>query len=172
MKRHELEHVIRAAGAITGCRELVVIGSQALLASVPSPPDELCVSMEADVYPADDPGRSDLIDGSIGEASPFHKQFGYYAHGVGPETATLPSGWRGRIVRFTSGNTGGVTGLCLHPVDIAAGKLVAGREKDLAYVRALLKHRLVDPAALSEALLEFPADLARLTSGRLKRIRA
>lgn len=31
MQRHELEHLIRAAGAITGAGEIVLIGSQAIL---------------------------------------------------------------------------------------------------------------------------------------------
>jgi hypothetical protein len=48
--------------------------------------------MEADYFPVDHPERADLIDGSIGELSPFHGTFGYYAHGVGPETALRPSG--------------------------------------------------------------------------------
>ena len=51
MKRTELEHVIRAAGAIAGAEELKIIGSQAILALYPNAPDELTVSIEADVYP-------------------------------------------------------------------------------------------------------------------------
>jgi hypothetical protein len=47
----------------------------------------LLTSQEADIYPLGDPAKSDLIDGTIGELSPFHETFGYYAHGVGPETA-------------------------------------------------------------------------------------
>jgi hypothetical protein len=35
VKRHELEHVIRAASAITGAKEIVVIGSQAILGQFP-----------------------------------------------------------------------------------------------------------------------------------------
>ena len=44
------------------------------------------------------PERGDLIDGSIGEGSPFDRQFGYYAHGVDDSTAILPAGWRNRLV--------------------------------------------------------------------------
>jgi hypothetical protein len=33
------------------------------------------------------PDRADLIDGTIGELSPFHATYGYYAHGVGESTA-------------------------------------------------------------------------------------
>ena len=38
------------------------------------------------------------IDSTIGEGSPFQRAFGYDAHGVGPETAVLPEGWRNRLV--------------------------------------------------------------------------
>ena len=62
----------------------------------PFAPGELLVSREADVYPQTHPERADLVDGSIGEGSPFEREYGYYAHGVGPETAVLPAGWEGR----------------------------------------------------------------------------
>jgi hypothetical protein len=38
MRRHELEHVLRAAKGITDEIEFVVIGSQAILARIPDPP--------------------------------------------------------------------------------------------------------------------------------------
>lgn len=113
MNIKQLEHILRACGSLAGCREIIVIGSQALLASHPDAPEELLRSMEVDCYPLDDPAKADLIDGSIGELSPFHETFGYYAHGIGPETATLPMGWKARVVRLESENTGGTIGLCL-----------------------------------------------------------
>jgi len=72
-----LEHIIRAAGAIADTQDLVVNGSQAVLGQFPDAPEELLVSIEADVFPRGDPGRGDLIDGSIGEGSPFQREFGY-----------------------------------------------------------------------------------------------
>jgi hypothetical protein len=90
MQRPQLEHVIRAAAGITGTAEIVVIGSQSLLAQFPAPPPKLLVSMEADVFTLRSAEDADLIDGSIGEGSPFHQTFGYYAHGVSVETAILP----------------------------------------------------------------------------------
>src|SRR2546423_11142619 len=42
-----------------------------------------------------------------------HQTFGYYAHGVGAETAILPAGWRERLVPVQNANTGGGSGLCL-----------------------------------------------------------
>ena len=120
MKRADLEHLIRAAGNIANARELIIIGSQSILGSFPSPPRELTVSMEADMYPLDAPDRADLIDGSIGENSPFHSTFGYYAHGVAPETATLPTNWKSRLVRLQNENTNNIAGLCLSMPDLVA----------------------------------------------------
>ena len=51
MNRRQLEHVIRAAAATADVRDIVVIGSQAVLGSYPNPPAELTESMEADVFP-------------------------------------------------------------------------------------------------------------------------
>jgi hypothetical protein len=65
------------AGSITDTRELIIIESQAILGSFPDPPSELAVSHEADLWPPEAPEKSDLIDGSIGEKSPFHDTFGY-----------------------------------------------------------------------------------------------
>lgn len=161
MKRHELEHVIRASAAITGATEIVVIGSQAVHGSTPGAPDEVSVSMEADVFTFRSPDDAALIDGSIGEESPFHRTFGYYAHGVGPETAVLPEGWRDRLVALQTPRTGGATGLCLEVHDLAVSKLVAGREKDVAFCAALIEHGLVSVIDLRARLAVTPIDDAR-----------
>ena len=150
MKRIDLEHIIRAAGSIAETDTLVVLGSQAILATYAQAPSELLVSQEADTYPLDDPSKADLIDGSIGELSPFHETFGYYAHGVGIHTATLATGWEERLVPLVNENTRGVTGLCLHPKDIAVSKLAAGREKDIAFVRVMINHSLVSAESIRE----------------------
>ncbi len=87
MNRAALEHILRAASAITNEREFIVIGSQSILGQYPNAPDSLLVSIEADVYPRYAPERSDIVDGAIGELSQFHQTFGYYAHGVDQTTA-------------------------------------------------------------------------------------
>jgi hypothetical protein len=142
MKRSQLEHILRASSAITGADEIVVIGSESLLGQYPDPAPELSRSIEADVFTFRSPRDAELIDGSIGEGSPFHQTFGYYAHGVGEETATLPGGWKERLIRLRTSATGGATGLCLEAHDLAVSKLVAGRPKDFAYVAAMLRHGL------------------------------
>lgn len=167
MKRPQLEHVLRAAGSLSGCRELVVIGSQALLASHPDAPEDLLRSMEVDLYPLDEPEKSDLIDGCIGELSPFHEAFGYYVHGVGPETAVLPAGWRGRLVRVETEATGGTVGWCLSPLDLAVSKLVAGRRKDLDFVRGMLGAGFLEPSRVESLGAELAPEIARLVIARL-----
>jgi len=172
MERSELEHVIRAAGAIAQSRQIVIIGSQAILGTHPDAPPELRVSQEVDAYPADDPGKADLIDGSIGELSPFHEQFGYYAHGVGPETARLPVRWRDRVVVVQNENTGDTAGLCLSPADLAVSKLLAGRAKDTAFVRAMLDHGIVSRDELAALSTELNQADARQLTGALSRLAA
>jgi hypothetical protein len=93
VRRADLEHIIRATAQIADDDEVVIVGSQAILGQFPDAPPELLQSQDADVYPRNHPERADLVDGTIGELSPFHSTFGYYAHGVGPETAVLPDGW-------------------------------------------------------------------------------
>lgn len=172
MLRSQLEHVLRAAGTVVDEDILVVIGSQAILASNPNPPPELTVSAEADVYPRDAPEKADLITGSLGEFSMFHETFGYHVDGVSPTTAVLPPGWEERLVILHNENTRGVTGLCLAPVDIAISKLVAGRPKDLAYVRALFKHALVDPQQLLDLAEKLSDDQKALVQSRANSCRA
>jgi hypothetical protein len=171
MKRSELEHLIRAAGAIADDREIVVIGSQAVLGQFPQAPAALLVSMEADLYPLNRPERADLIDGAIGEGSSFHEQFGYYAQGVGEATATLPQRWRERLVRIANPNTAGVEGLCLEVHDLAISKYVAGRAKDLAFTTQLARHGMTRRELLLEraASTELGPTLRRLVEGRIGR---
>ena len=152
MRRSELEHVIRAACGVTGAREIVIIGSQSVLGLFPNAPDTLLVSIEADVFTFRDPSDSELIDGSIGERSMFHQSFGYYAHGVAEETAALPDGWVDRLVRIQNENTGGGAGLCLEVHDLAVSKLVAGREKDVTFIRELIEHGMIQGSVLSKRL--------------------
>jgi len=172
MHRLQLEHIIRAAAGITGATEFVIVGSQAVLGQFPQAPDELLVSIEADVFSLRDPADSDLIDGSIGEGSPFHQTFGYYAHGVSVETAVLPGGWQDRLVPVRNENTGGGTGLCLEIHDLAVSKLVAGREKDVDFIGGLLRHCLVQVPVIRDRLnkTNLATDRLQICLARLDRL--
>jgi hypothetical protein len=144
MTRAELEHVIRAAADIAADDAIIVVGSQSILGQFPDAPPELRVSVEADVFPRDHPERADVIDGSIGEGSPFHATYGYYAQGVDASTSVLPDGWEDRLVPISNANTRGATGWCLDVHDLVIAKAVAGREKDRAFLREASRHGMVD----------------------------
>ena len=107
MKRHQLEHQLRAAGSVSGLDRVIVIGWQSILGARPDAPDALCMSMEADLILPDAPEKSGLIDGTIGEGSMFHDTYGYYAQGVDFTTALLPDGWQERLHEVDSPNTRG-----------------------------------------------------------------
>ncbi len=158
MTRAQLEHLIRAAAVIADDEELIVIGSQAILGQFPTAPEELLRSMEADLYPRNHPERAELIEGSIGELSPFHETFGYYAQGVGPETAVLPDGWQERLVQVRNPNTRMATGWCLEVHDLLASKCVAWREKDAAFVEAALAHGLASADLLKKRCVSLPLE--------------
>lgn len=169
MNRTQLEHIIRASAGNADATDIVIIGSQALLGTFADAPDELLISMEADVFPRDRPEDSILIDGAIGERSIFHETFGYYAHGVAETTAILPEGWRSRLIPICNDNTRGATGWCLEVHDLAVSKLIAGREKDLEYLAALFRHRLASPEIIRNRLLQTTADHPTAL-GRLQRL--
>jgi len=162
MNRSQLEHIIRAAGDIAEDAEIVVIGSAAVFAQLPDLPETVVPSIEADVFPLNKPDRSDLIDGTIGELSPFHETFGYYAHGVSPETAgNLPKNWKQRLIRIDNSRTGGIAGLCLEIHDLVAGKYVSAREKDLRLARLLIGFRAIDRRKLLNRVKELNVPVAR-----------
>lgn len=148
MTRAQLEHVIRAACAVADDSEVIVVGSQAILGQFPLAPEDLLQSLEADLYPKNHPERADLIDGALGELSMFHSTFGYYADGVSESTATLPTGWRERLVPICNDNTLGRTGWCLEVHDLLVSKYVAGRDKDLRFTATAAHRGLANRATL------------------------
>ncbi len=149
MTRDQLEHVLRASAAITTDKSFVVVGSQSVLLPYPNAPTELLLSNEVDLYPALHPERSDLIEGAIGQLSMFHDTFGYYADGVGPETATMPADWMKNAALHYIGD---LTVVVPDLHDIAVSKCVAGRDKDAEWVRGLFRHQMIEPARLESRL--------------------
>jgi len=149
LNRDDLENLIRVCGQLTHEYEFVVIGSQAILGTDPNPPGVLTVSMEADIYPLNNPELSDQIDATFGEGSPFHDLHGYYAEGVGIGTALLPAGWKDRVQRLPEAAYSPSVAYCIGVVDLFLSKATAGREKDQEFCTALLEHKYL---RVSEAL--------------------
>jgi hypothetical protein len=155
MKKREVDHVLRAAGRITGEKQFIIIGSQSLHGKFPDLADDLVKSFEVDLMAAKHADRTELLN-VIGMYSPFHGSFGYYADPVDHKTATLPKGWKGRLVNLPAGDTEGVRGLCLDPHDLAIAKYVARRDKDIIFTRELAKRGIVSHDRLLELLDQTP----------------
>ena len=151
MKKRQVDHVLRAAGKIAGDTEFIIIGSQALHGTRPDLVDEVIFSAEVDLIAKNRPDATEFLN-VIGVGSKFHEEFGYYADPVDRNTAKLPKDWESRLVPLASGQTDGVTGLCLEPHDLAIAKYVAGREKDLVFVAALVGRGLLERKTLIERL--------------------
>jgi hypothetical protein len=155
-----LEHIIRAASQVANDSEIVVIGSQAIHAQVIALPSIAFRSAEADVYPRNHPERAEEIDAALGELSPFHATYGYYAHGVSPKTAILPDGWESRLIRLSNPNTGGATGLCLDIDDLALSKYATGRVHDRDFNQALVQAGCLAKRKLVRRIHSMPLDEA------------
>ena len=175
MRRADFEHVLGAAANVTGLDEFVVVGSQAILGSFVDVPESLLRSLEADIYPLRAPAAADLIDGALGDGSPFQVAYGYYAHGVGPETAKAPAGWESRLVRSEipprPGSDRSPVALCLEPHDLVLAKCAAGRQKDWDYAREALKAGLVQLDTLLPRVPDLPVD-AKIRRAIARNLRA
>ena len=167
--------MLRAASQIVNDAEIIVIGSQAILGSFREDelPVEAVVSMEADLaFRVDTDGsKSDAVDGAIGEGSPFHEMYSYYAQGVTITTAVLPTGWEERSVEYERPDALPSHAVCLEPHDLVISKLVAGREKDFDFATALIGAGLVDPEVLRErtSMLPVPGGVVRRVSDSISR---
>lgn len=156
---------------------MIVVGSQSILGSfdIDELPAVTHLSAEVDVLPdVDDVDLmvelSDRIEGVGGELSPFEELHGFALDGVDLTTSVLPLGWRDRLVvvrnEFTRDpiTSRQYTGLCLDPADLCVAKLCAGREKDRAFVAALVGARLVDRDVVRQRLVQMPPEHAEVAA--------
>ena len=134
-----LEHLAQSALALAQSRKIYVLGSSSILASFPELGEAGLLDNTFDADFLMDPvnkGVFELLKEAIGEGSLFEKEKGYYADILHPSIVeTLPPGWEGRLVPVR----GFDNVFALEPLDLAAVKIVVGREKDLALVRRLLE---------------------------------
>jgi hypothetical protein len=168
MRREELDHVVAAAAQIVSESDLSSRGVRRSLLTHPDAPATLLRSQEADIYPRRAPERAIDIEGALGDGSAFQRAFGYYAHGVGPETAKAPLGWEARLVAIEipprPASEVRAVALCLEPHDLVLSKLAANRERDWEFAQEALAARLVDPGVLLERVGDLPVNSELLES--------
>jgi hypothetical protein len=158
VRRSELQHVILEIGTRFNLREVFVIGSSAILAVLPDPPEGvLTQSRDVDVIPLsdDDERMADRISFVLGEASPFDEEYGYHAQGVSFTTPSFaPRDWQRRTIEI---RVDVYVARCMEPHDLILSKLGAGREKDMEFAQACAKLKLIDRTVLLERLAAIEA---------------
>lgn len=127
--------LLREAKRLCGHSRYVVMGSLSVLgmSDVTAIPGDMTMSIDADCYAQDDPGRVLDLTADLGEGSPFHRKHGIYLNPVNPNLPTLPDQWESRLIRL---EREGVIALFLEPHDAAVSKLARGEERDFRWVVA------------------------------------
>lgn len=156
MTKLEFEDLLRQAGEVARDFDFFLIGSQALRGICPAIPRDFPKTIEADLYPRRHPQTWMILRKKLGSDSTFSRRNGYYLDCTDPAVATLPDGWAERLIPFRTPRTGGVTAWCLEPHDLFASKLVAWREKDQQFLRAMLKHQFAKPAVVLRRIEDLP----------------
>lgn len=141
------------AAQVSGEREFIVAGSQALLGTLPEGPEMLRLSTDIDLYSrtavSDDVQR--LLIKEFGQFSDFIETHRWEIEPIGPWVMyTALPGWESRLVKTET--PGGTIGYCISPLDIAYNKAEAGRPKDLVYLAGLFQARIVLPSQIKDAM--------------------
>ena len=157
MQLHSLRHLIEVVKALSRCDRVYVLGSSSLLPSFPDLGETdgpLTTTFDADfLLDPTEKQIADVLIEAVGANSLFEAQNGYHADIVHPDiTHTLPPGWEERLIPID----GFRDVFCLDPYDLAAVKIVVGREKDLALVNALLAQGKIEPSKLRERFNTMP----------------
>lgn len=156
MRLRALNHLIESARALAESRKVIVLGSASLLASFPELGD---LGVLENTYDGDlllDPINKEIaayLTEALGQGSLFRAEKGYHADILHPTIVeSLPPLWEERLVAME----GFENVFALDPYDLAAVKVVVGREKDLALVRGLLELKKILPDRLRARLNEMP----------------
>ncbi|MDO8377422.1 DUF6036 family nucleotidyltransferase [Phenylobacterium sp.] len=155
-----VNHILRAAGEVTGQTRFVLIGSAAVIAWRRVVPVEMAMTREVDLFAydvEDVDGVSEELDGSLGQGSNFDNTFGYYCDGVGAETAILPTDWLDRAMEYRTPEAPGITAIVPEPEDIALAKLCAWRPKDISWLVAAARGAIIKLDVMRARLQHMPA---------------
>ena len=138
MRLSALRHVVESVRALGQCRKVIVMGSASLLASFPELGEQELLENTYDGDLLLDPSNEKIagyVAEAVGQGSLFKAEHGYHADILQPTIVeSLPPEWETRLVALE----GFKNVFALDPYDLAAVKVVAGREKDLTLVRGLI----------------------------------
>lgn len=165
----KVEHGLRAAAEILGTRELVLIGSATALIGGGRFTLRMARSNEIDTYSPDPKARgSDALE-VIGVASRFYDTYKFYVDGVTPETARMPSDWRGRATTSALRTDPSINVVVPELNDVALSKMIAWREKDIGWLEDATVLGRIDPVAMAARIDRMPLHRIEAPSEELNR---
>src|SRR5215212_8257975 len=173
VNKEQLFDLTERVKLVAGVELPVIVGSQSLYGITPHVPDIVRRSVECDfLLLAVGPPAFRAVIEQIGFASSFQETHGYYADAVGLATVVLPTGWQERLVPLAD-EAGNLRAYCLEVHDTCVSKLMAGRDKDFAFIKELLDRGLVEMETLidrAELVTDMPQTDA--LSPRLEKLEA
>lgn len=158
MTLEQFDHICRAAAAIASVQKVYVFGANAIIpwlanSGLPIPLPNFIPSRELDIS-VNDEKLDTLIDGAMGELSPFDETFSVYAHGVSLAAFQAPNNWLQRAGKRTE-PVGKTEIIVPHPHDLMLSKLVAGRPKDFEFATRVQTIYPMSFAIVENLLREF-----------------
>jgi hypothetical protein len=141
LNRQQLHVLLRKARELSGHQEFVIVGSLSILGAVSDPPDAMVGSIDVDTYMKADPGRTGDLSEALGQ---------------------------GRLIEIDFGD---VRAYFVEPNDVAVSKYMRGEERDLRWLRAGLKSKLLNMDIIERRIGSAPALDGELPAAR-KRISA
>jgi hypothetical protein len=149
VNKEQLLDLTERVKQVAGVDVPIIVGSQSLYAITSQVPESVKRSVECDfLLLAMGPPAFRAVIEQIGFASTFQETHGYYADAVGLATVVLPTDWQERLVPL-SDEAGKLHAYCLEVHDTCVSKLMAGREKDFAFIKEFLCKVNVQAAASS-----------------------
>ena len=150
MRKSDLFKLIQDFKALSGEEAPIIVGSQALHAVTDTLPEVARRSVECDfLLSSGNFHMRATIDEEMGVLSNYQVVNGFFADTLGLATVVLPDGWDKRLQPFVD-DENVLIALCLDPYDLAVSKLIAGRDKDIEFIEALLASELLSIDKLLE----------------------
>ncbi len=142
MNLDALFQILEEARKLSVHNDFVVIGSLSILGLEADfdVPKDMAMSNDVDCYTRDDPDRIFELVGALGEHSKYHEKSGFYLDAVGPNLATLPEGWKDRLIKVERDR---LRAWFLEPSDAAVSKYARGEPRDIRWIRAGIRAGVV-----------------------------
>ena len=163
MNREQLHALLVQARARVQHTEFVIVGSLAILGTVGKPPSTMVMSIDVDTYLKNDPQRTGELVEALGQGSAFEDEFGYYLDPVSPNLPSFPEGWQDRLVLLDFGD---IQAFFVDANDVAVSKYMRGEERDLRWLRAGLKDKLLNMDIIERRIASAPALEGELQAAR------